>query len=66
MNLIIEHFIPADEVRRLEAKLEFSEEVDDWMVKEIDEESRLEKPTSALEQKRPLCDFSRMAINFGD
>jgi hypothetical protein len=33
----------------LEAKLEFSEEVDDWMVKEMDEETRIEKPASATE-----------------
>ena len=49
MNLIIEHFIPADDVKRLELKLEFSEEVDDWMVKDTDEEARIERPGSALE-----------------
>lgn len=44
MNFIIEHFIPAEEgiiiiiklkiVQRLEKKLEFNEEVDDWILKE--------------------------------
>ncbi len=34
INLIIEHFIPADEVKKLENRLEFSEEVDDWVIKD--------------------------------
>ena len=36
------------------------------MIKEADEENRMEKPPSALDFKRPLCEFARMAINFGD
>ena len=79
MNIIIEHFIPSEEgiithftyilsliVRKLEAKLEFSQEVDDWLIKDTDEETRIERPSSCLEFKRPLCEFARMAINFGD
>jgi len=65
MNLIIEHFIPPDEVMRLEQKLEFSEEIDDWVIKEF-EANPLKKPASAFTFKRPLCNFSKMAISFGD
>ena len=32
LNLIIEHFIPHEEVSKLESKLVFSEEVDDWVL----------------------------------
>ncbi|CAK61968.1 unnamed protein product (macronuclear) [Paramecium tetraurelia] len=65
MNLIIEHFIPEDEEKRLKEKLEFSEEQDDWVIKEF-EANPLKKPASAFIFRRPICNFSRMAINFGD
>jgi hypothetical protein len=38
IDLIIEHFIPKNEVEKLESKLEFSEEVDDWTIKDIAQE----------------------------
>ena len=31
INLIIEHFIPEDEVKKLQQKLDFSDELDDWV-----------------------------------
>ena len=34
MNIIIENFIPHDDVNKLESKLEFSEELDDWTFKD--------------------------------
>lgn len=34
MNLIIENFIPEDEVKKLESKLIFNEEIDEWVVKD--------------------------------
>lgn len=65
MNLIIEYFIPADEVERLEKKIEFSEELDDWCVKEL-ETNPLPKQASAYTYKRPLCNFAKMSLSFGD
>ncbi|KAM3134225.1 hypothetical protein pb186bvf_013645 [Paramecium bursaria] len=64
MNFIIEHFIPAEEVQRLEKKLEFNDEVDDWILKE--DQMTQKKIQSVYNFKRPLCNFSKMAINFGD
>ncbi len=36
------------------------------MIKDTDEDNKVEKPGSSLDFKRPLCEFARMAINFGD
>ena len=52
-------------VDRLEKKLEFNEELDDWCIKEM-EANLLKKPGSAFTFKRPVCNFSRMALSFGD
>ncbi len=54
-------------MRKLEAKLEFSEESDEWQIKDGDgEEVRAKKPSSSLGLRAPLCEFSRMAVGFGD
>lgn len=67
IDLIIKHFIPQNEVKKLESKLSFSEEVDDWTIKDmIHEDMVLERPGSIFNFKRPLCEHSRMAVNFGD
>lgn len=67
INLIIEHFIPDDEVNKLKKKLDFSDELDDWIIKDYNHEDvKAPKPKSSLALKMPLCEYSRMAINFGD
>ena len=38
INLIIEHFIPDEEVNKLKKKLDFSEELDDWVIKDYGHE----------------------------
>lgn len=64
IDLIIEHFVPNEEVEKLEKKLEFSDEVDDWVVKET-EEIKAKKPGSSMNMRYPLCEFSRMTVAFG-
>ena len=62
MNIIIEHFIPSEDVNKLEFKLEFSDELDDWTFKDPLQDSDSMKVKSVLGLPRPLCEFSRMAI----
>lgn len=68
MDLIIESFIPQEEVMKLEHRMEFNEEMDEWIVKEKCDESlkKIEKCPSALGLKRPMCKSARMAISLGD
>lgn len=67
-ELIIDSFIPEEEFKKLEERLFFDEEIDDWQIKDKNDESlkRIEFPVSALDYKRPMCKFSRMAVNFGE
>lgn len=54
INLLIENFIPIYEVREFQTRLEFSDEVDDWVIKETEGPSK-NNPGSALQLKQPLC-----------
>ena len=56
---------PIYEVREFQTRLEFSDEVDDWVIKETEGPSKT-NPGSALQLKQPLCEFARMAISLGD
>jgi len=49
----------------LESRLEFSDDVDDWIVKETDD-FKATRPGSSLGLRKPMCEFSRMSISFGD
>lgn len=45
----------------------YSEEMNDWTIKDLqNEEVKVKRPGSSLGLKRPMCEFSRMAISFGD
>ncbi|KAL4451157.1 hypothetical protein ABPG74_021479 [Tetrahymena malaccensis] len=67
IDLIIEHFIPQNEVKKLEQKLIFSEEDGDWNIREDANEShKVSRPASVFGFKRPICESARMAIKFGD
>ena len=68
MDLIIESFIPEEEVRKLEDRMEFNEEMDEWIVKDKSHDTlkKVEKCVSALGLKKPMCKAARMAISLGD
>ena len=68
MDLIIESFIPDEEVRKLEDRMEFNEEMDEWIVKDKSHDTlkKVEKCVSALGLKKPMCKAARMAISLGD
>ncbi|EGR28887.1 kinesin motor domain protein [Ichthyophthirius multifiliis] len=52
---------------KLQKIIEFSEELDDWIIKDSTHKDMIQKkPQSAFGFKRPLCEASRMAINLGD
>lgn len=52
-------------MREFQTRLEFSDEVDDWVIKETEGPTK-PNPGSALNLKQPLCEFARMAISLGD
>jgi hypothetical protein len=60
INLIIKNFVPESEVIKLQTRLVFSEEIDDWVIRE---DFEIERPGSVLGQKRPLCEYTKMAIS---
>ena len=68
MDLIIESFIPEEEVSKLESRMEFNEEMDEWIVKDKSHETlkKVDKCVSALGLKKPMCKSARMAVSLGD
>eukprot|EP00828_Plagiopyla_frontata_P021557 TRINITY_DN2814_c0_g1_i4.p1 TRINITY_DN2814_c0_g1~~TRINITY_DN2814_c0_g1_i4.p1 ORF type:complete len:650 (-),score=119.18 TRINITY_DN2814_c0_g1_i4:76-2025(-) len=62
---IIELFIPLDETESIKSRIVFSEEKDDFILKPF-EPSNLVRPRSALNLKRPTCEFARVAMALGD
>jgi len=68
MDLIIESFIPVEEVNKLEDRMEFNEEMDEWVVKEKSHDSlkKIDKSVSALGLKKPMCKSARVAVSLGD
>lgn len=65
LDLIIENFIPSEEVNHVNQKLEYDEEKDEWFIKD-ENPPNIPKPDSSLGLRYPMCEFSRMAISFGD
>jgi len=68
-NLIIEHFIPLDEVNKIELRATWSEDIDDWILPNLHLSGgtlRVKRPGSALGLKRPTTEYARLAKNLGD
>lgn len=65
LDLIIENFIPGDEVQQLNQRLKYDEDQDEWFVKE-EIPANVDKPDSAMGLRYPMSEFSRMAVGFGD
>jgi kinesin family protein 3/17 len=69
-NLIIEHFVPPEDYKKLEKQTEWSEEHNDWFIrapgtfKELKTGSK--RPQSAVGMKRPTSEYSRIAKGLGD
>lgn len=65
VNMIIEHFVPIQEVSTIQHRLEFDEGFDDWIIVENNQNPK-PNPGSALGLKAPLCTEGRMSVACGD
>lgn len=69
-TLIIEHFIPHDEYKKMEKLTEWNEQENDWCIKTPgsfkDVKTGSKRPQSAVGMKRPTSEYSRIAKGLGD
>ena len=69
-NLIIEHFIPPEEFKKIEKQAEWNEEINDWVLKNPtgfkDKTKGPKRLQSAVGMKRPTSEYSRIAKGLGD
>jgi kinesin family protein 3/17 len=66
-TLVIDNFIPNDEINKVELRAQWSEEIDDWILPNLHlagNSLRAKRPGSALGLKRPTSDYAKMARNF--
>ena len=65
--LIIENFIPVDEKNKLLARIRYDEEEDTFCILPYEEEAPtiFKRPLSADNERRPISDYSRVAIKVG-
>jgi kinesin family protein 3/17 len=65
--LIIENFIPVDEKNKLLARIRYDDEEDTFCISPYEEEAPniSKRPVSADDERRPLSDYSRVAIKVG-
>lgn len=65
--LIIENFIPVDEKNKLLARIRYDEEEDTFCISPYEEEAPdiSKRPLSADDERRPISDYSRVAIKVG-
>lgn len=63
--MIIEHFVPIQEVASIQHRLEFDEGFDDWVIVESNQNPK-PNPGSALGLKSALNTEARMAVACGD
>lgn len=69
-HMIIENFIPLEESKRIEKMAHWSEDINDWSIKNPstfkDPKSTSKRPQSAVGMKRPTSEYSRIAKGLGD
>ncbi|ELT91901.1 hypothetical protein CAPTEDRAFT_165042 [Capitella teleta] len=67
--LIIENFIPVEEREKLTNRAVFDDEEDTWKVQPLAKfgvgQQMVKRPVSAMGNKRPVCDYARMASAVG-
>lgn len=65
--LIIENFIPVDEKNKLLARIRYDEEEGTFCISPYEEEipNISKRPVSAADERRPISDYSRVAIKVG-
>jgi len=68
-SMMIDNFVPQDEVDKVEIRAQWSEEIDDWVLPNLELSANLlrgKRPGSALGLKRPTSEYARLARNLGD
>jgi len=70
-NMIIENFIPTDEIKKFEKDTHWNEETNDWVIVHPAAKLGIKKkdnkrPQSAVGLKRPTSEYSRIAKGLGD
>ncbi|XP_056404253.1 kinesin-like protein KIF3B [Hyla sarda] len=64
-HLIIENFIPMEEKNKMMNRCYFEEEEDQWKlhpISRLDNQQMMNRPTSAVGYKRPLCHHAKMSM----
>ena len=69
--MIIEDFIPSEELKKIEKVTQWSEEENDWVIVHPAKARQVPKkdnrrPQSAVGLKRPTSEYSRIAKGLGD
>lgn len=64
-SLVIEAFVPPDEVQKVTRRAEWDEEKEQWILERLSEEGRREqaggkRPVSASNIRRPTSDFAKV------
>lgn len=68
-SLIIDNFIPEDEVKKITDMAKWNEELNDWVIKppkKFQKKKGGNRPVSAVGMKRPTSEYSRIAKGLGD
>ncbi len=65
---IIENFIPPEEIEKLEKRVTYDEERDDWILKKVASiwNKQISRPISNSPSKRPMAKYAKIAIAMGD
>ena len=67
-NLVIDNFIPPEEVKKIEDRATWDEENGRWNLKNIEFAGNnvRKRPTSAASQRRPVSEYAKLAASSGD
>lgn len=69
-KLILEHFVPPEDLKKMEKQVEWVEEMNDWIIRQPGSFKELKsgskRPQSAVGLKRPTSEYSRIAKGLGD
>ncbi|KAJ3305617.1 Kinesin-like protein kif3b [Kappamyces sp. JEL0829] len=66
---IIENFIPPEEVQRLEGRVAYDQESDEWVLQKViaqRREMQVPRPVSFIPHKRPISKYAKIAMAMGD
>lgn len=68
-GLVVDAFIPPEEVNKIMSRAQWDEESEQWLVQRIDHAGnvlRQKRPISATSQRRPTSDYAKAADAMGD